>query len=208
MEAQEIATQKASETEKKRAAKQEAQAEKVAVESQRRATRAAAAQPMEDETKNGSKTQTKRLPGRQKKNATDGSIKQYFSKKELEQRSGRKTVAQAMGEAAEEHSVKPSAIGAQNLRSASQPKAVTGGVMRSYQLEGLYWLASLYENGLNGILADEMGLGKTIVWAQASPTPRHRSLTIYQANHIIPSVSPRERDKWAFLGSCSIEYSQ
>ena len=34
--------------------------------------------------------------------------------------------------------------------------------MRSYQLEGLEWLISLYENGLNGILADEMGLGKTI----------------------------------------------
>ena len=34
--------------------------------------------------------------------------------------------------------------------------------MRNYQLDGLYWLASLYENGLNGILADEMGLGKTI----------------------------------------------
>ena len=34
--------------------------------------------------------------------------------------------------------------------------------MRNYQLEGLDWLTSLYENGLNGILADEMGLGKTI----------------------------------------------
>lgn len=159
MEAQEIATQKTSETEKKRAARQEAQAEKVAVESQRRATRAVAAQPMDAEAK----TQTKRLPGRPKKNPTNGSIKQYFSKKELEERSGGKTVAEAMEEAAEEHSVKPSAIGAQSLRSASQPEAVTGGAMRSYQLEGLYWLASLYENGLNGILADEMGLGKTIV---------------------------------------------
>jgi ATP-dependent DNA helicase len=34
--------------------------------------------------------------------------------------------------------------------------------MRKYQLEGLEWMKSLYENGLNGILADEMGLGKTI----------------------------------------------
>lgn len=31
-----------------------------------------------------------------------------------------------------------------------------------HQLEGLQWLLSLWENGLNGILADEMGLGKTI----------------------------------------------
>jgi len=31
-----------------------------------------------------------------------------------------------------------------------------GGELRDYQLKGVEWLASLYENGLNGILADEM----------------------------------------------------
>lgn len=31
-----------------------------------------------------------------------------------------------------------------------------------YQLSGLRWLVSLYNNHLNGILADEMGLGKTV----------------------------------------------
>lgn len=36
------------------------------------------------------------------------------------------------------------------------------GEMRDYQLRGLNWLISLYENGINGILADEMGLGKTL----------------------------------------------
>ncbi|KAL7752883.1 swr1 complex component [Sorochytrium milnesiophthora] len=36
------------------------------------------------------------------------------------------------------------------------------GSLREYQHVGLDWLASLYENNLNGILADEMGLGKTI----------------------------------------------
>lgn len=34
--------------------------------------------------------------------------------------------------------------------------------MRNYQLDGLNWMISLYETGINGILADEMGLGKTI----------------------------------------------
>ncbi|KAJ3309718.1 hypothetical protein HDV04_005835 [Boothiomyces sp. JEL0838] len=34
--------------------------------------------------------------------------------------------------------------------------------LRDYQVVGLEWLISLYENGLNGILADEMGLGKTL----------------------------------------------
>ncbi|EDO46669.1 predicted protein [Nematostella vectensis] len=46
--------------------------------------------------------------------------------------------------------------------SPLQPVLLTGGALRSYQLEGVEWLKGLYENGVNGILADEMGLGKTI----------------------------------------------
>lgn len=41
----------------------------------------------------------------------------------------------------------------------STPKYINGE-MRDYQIRGLNWLLSLYENGINGILADEMGLGK------------------------------------------------
>ncbi|KAI3654623.1 hypothetical protein MP228_000003 [Amoeboaphelidium protococcarum] len=33
--------------------------------------------------------------------------------------------------------------------------------LKPYQLKGLQWLCSLYEQGINGILADDMGLGKT-----------------------------------------------
>ncbi|KAF8766652.1 lymphoid-specific helicase-like [Argiope bruennichi] len=43
-----------------------------------------------------------------------------------------------------------------------QPKLLTGGIMREYQIDGYEWLKTLFENGVNGILADEMGLGKTI----------------------------------------------
>ncbi len=43
-----------------------------------------------------------------------------------------------------------------------QPKLLEGGELKNYQLVGLQWLVSLYNNKLNGILADEMGLGKTI----------------------------------------------
>lgn len=32
--------------------------------------------------------------------------------------------------------------------------------LKEYQVKGLNWLATLYEQGINGILADEMGLGK------------------------------------------------
>ncbi|KAF1658934.1 UNVERIFIED_CONTAM: Transcription activator BRG1, partial [Eudyptes robustus] len=34
--------------------------------------------------------------------------------------------------------------------------------LKPYQIKGLEWMVSLYNNNLNGILADEMGLGKTI----------------------------------------------
>ncbi len=33
---------------------------------------------------------------------------------------------------------------------------IKNGVMRDYQIRGLNWMISLYENGINGILADEM----------------------------------------------------
>ncbi|KAI9142019.1 SNF2 family N-terminal domain-containing protein [Paraphysoderma sedebokerense] len=42
------------------------------------------------------------------------------------------------------------------------PSYVTGGTLRDYQLAGLNWMISLFQNGVNGILADEMGLGKTL----------------------------------------------
>lgn len=54
------------------------------------------------------------------------------------------------------------ALEARNVETTDQPKLVSGGKMRDYQLEGLTWLTCLYQIGLNGILADEMGLGKTI----------------------------------------------
>ncbi|KAJ6722063.1 SNF2/RAD54 HELICASE FAMILY [Salix viminalis] len=45
---------------------------------------------------------------------------------------------------------------------AEQPTCLQGGKLREYQMNGLRWLVSLYNNHLNGILADEMGLGKTV----------------------------------------------
>ncbi|EFP83552.2 uncharacterized protein PGTG_08738 [Puccinia graminis f. sp. tritici CRL 75-36-700-3] len=43
-----------------------------------------------------------------------------------------------------------------------QSSLLTGGQLKEYQIKGLQWMVSLYNNRLNGILADEMGLGKTI----------------------------------------------
>ena len=48
-------------------------------------------------------------------------------------------------------------------RLFEQPSILKGEhKLRDYQLDGLNWMISLYETGINGILADEMGLGKTI----------------------------------------------
>ncbi|KAF2158231.1 chromatin remodeling complex SWI/SNF component SWI2 [Myriangium duriaei CBS 260.36] len=44
----------------------------------------------------------------------------------------------------------------------AQSSNLVGGTLKEYQIKGLQWMISLYNNNLNGILADEMGLGKTI----------------------------------------------
>uniref|UniRef100_A0A3B3DAX5 Probable global transcription activator SNF2L2 n=1 Tax=Oryzias melastigma TaxID=30732 RepID=A0A3B3DAX5_ORYME len=43
-----------------------------------------------------------------------------------------------------------------------QSTLLINGMLKHYQIQGLEWMVSLYNNNLNGILADEMGLGKTI----------------------------------------------
>ncbi len=45
-------------------------------------------------------------------------------------------------------------------RVTEQSALLVGGTLKPYQIQGLEWLVSLYNNHLNGILADEMGLGK------------------------------------------------
>ena len=141
--------------------KTEEKAEKAAEASQRRSTRQAAAQ-QDGETEEAGK----RGRGRPKKEASnkdnpkkDGKISDYIKKEDVQAEAGKGSLSDALKK---EEKVRKSDIRVQQLRSARQPEAVTGGIMRSYQLEGLEWLISLYENGLNGILADEMGLGKTI----------------------------------------------
>lgn len=49
-----------------------------------------------------------------------------------------------------------------NEKVTQQASIMVNGKLKEYQIRGLEWLVSLYNNKLNGILADEMGLGKTI----------------------------------------------
>ena len=51
-----------------------------------------------------------------------------------------------------------------NREEIRQPSILVGGKLKDYQLGGLQWLVSLYNNKLNGILADEMGLGKVRIF--------------------------------------------
>lgn len=155
MQKQEEAEVAKDEKGKKRALKREETAEKKAAEGQRRATRATAASGVEE--KAGKKKAAVPAKGKGK----NSKISDYIKKEDLEAKAGKVSVTEALAEEANDD-VKAGEIGVQDLRSAKQPDLVTGGLMRTYQLEGLEWLTSLYENGLNGILADEMGLGKTI----------------------------------------------
>ena len=99
--------------------------------------------------------------GRPRKSGS-GTISNYFKKADVEVKDDNPTVQEALETAAGEYESKPTAIGEQDLVATQQPALVSGGQMRTYQLEGLEWLKTLWMNGLSGILADEMGLGKTI----------------------------------------------
>ena len=92
--------------------------------------------------------------GKGKKNIMD-----YMGNEDINLEEG-PSVQEALADEAEKYEGEE--LGAQNLVATEQPKLVTGGKMKQYQLEGLEWLKSLWMNGLCGILADEMGLGKTL----------------------------------------------
>ncbi|KAK3669885.1 putative ATPase [Recurvomyces mirabilis] len=147
---------------KKRAAKREAKAEEAAQESQKRTTRGGITREETGDSEQASPQ--KKLPtrGRTAKGSKNGKISDYVNKEDVQAKAGQQSISEALADENKDADVQPGDIGMQDLRSAKQPDMVTGGLMRTYQLEGLEWLISLYENGLNGILADEMGLGKTI----------------------------------------------
>ncbi|KAK6346831.1 hypothetical protein TWF696_006938 [Orbilia brochopaga] len=137
-----------------------------------RATRSGAT-AVDKPTETGSKHSVQKSKGRKKgdgnapatKSSTaaptrsQSNLLTFFSKEKPENKA---SVKEALGAAAEEDSAETFGATATEQLHTRQPKLVTGCVMKEYQLEGLEWMASLFENGLNGILADEMGLGKTL----------------------------------------------
>ncbi|KAL2352542.1 SWI/SNF chromatin remodeling complex component [Cryomyces antarcticus] len=161
MQRQDEADTAKDEKERKREQKKEELAEKQAETNQRRSTRAIGTATASGDSQAGVQDKKrKRMPTRGKAKG-QGKISDYVKKGDVEAKAGEVSISDVLAEEAKSD-VKPGDIGVQDLKSARQPDLVTGGMMRNYQLEGLEWLISLYENGLNGILADEMGLGKTI----------------------------------------------
>jgi ATP-dependent DNA helicase len=73
----------------------------------------------------------------------------------------------------------------------AQPELVTGAKLRDYQLAGVQWMISLYENGLNGILADEMGLGKV---CSQERIPNDATDFVDAPNHLFPCAPSVERN--------------
>jgi SWI/SNF-related matrix-associated actin-dependent regulator of chromatin subfamily A member 5 len=87
--------------------------------------------------------------------------KKAGKKKEAASRRGRKTEKEEdeelLKEELEEEDETSLPLSTETVFSES-PKYVTGGTLREYQVQGLNWMISLFEHGINGILADEMGL--------------------------------------------------
>lgn len=103
---------------------------------------------------------------------TDGFLHQLASSVKAQQRQAAETYGTDMENLPEEESEEDEDSGkkidyyavAHRIREdvTEQANMLVGGSLKEYQLKGLQWMISLYNNNLNGILADEMGLGKTI----------------------------------------------
>ncbi|GEQ68816.1 hypothetical protein JCM33374_g2485 [Metschnikowia sp. JCM 33374] len=91
----------------------------------------------------------------------DGHTNFTPAKKKVSTRGRRKTEKEEDAELleGEQHMGDPDE---QRTVLTTSPSYIQGGELREYQVQGLNWLISLYENRLSGILADEMGLGKTL----------------------------------------------
>ncbi|ODA79984.1 hypothetical protein RJ55_02942 [Drechmeria coniospora] len=104
---------------------------------------------------------------------TDGFLHQLASSVKAQQRQAAETYGDDMENFVEEESEDEDEEGSKKIdyyavahrireEVTEQASILVGGTLKEYQIKGLQWMISLYNNNLNGILADEMGLGKTI----------------------------------------------
>uniref|UniRef100_A0A8C0JC41 SWI/SNF related BAF chromatin remodeling complex subunit ATPase 2 n=1 Tax=Chelonoidis abingdonii TaxID=106734 RepID=A0A8C0JC41_CHEAB len=107
-------------------------------------------------------------PGRQE---VDEKILLDPNSEEVSEKDAKQIIETAKQDVDDEYSMQYSARGSQSYytvahaiaeRVEKQSALLINGSLKHYQIQGLEWMVSLYNNNLNGILADEMGLGKTI----------------------------------------------
>ncbi|KAL3527095.1 hypothetical protein ACH5RR_011751 [Cinchona calisaya] len=115
---------------------------------------------MDDITKNGVEEDDKTSKGKKKGR---GSKRKAAS--DYNNRKAKRAVAAMLTRSKEGGSFEDSELTEEERTEKEQAELVpllTGGKLKNFQLKGVKWLISLWQNGLNGILADQMGLGKTI----------------------------------------------
>ncbi|KAF7009978.1 hypothetical protein CFC21_024457 [Triticum aestivum] len=94
-----------------------------------------------------------------------GRKRKVNSKPQYNDKKAKTAVAAMLTRSREDRSAYDDALTEEERWEKEQANLVplmTGGQLKSYQIKGVKWLISLWQNGLNGILADQMGLGKTI----------------------------------------------
>jgi SWI/SNF-related matrix-associated actin-dependent regulator of chromatin subfamily A member 2/4 len=89
-------------------------------------------------------------------------------------------------------------------RVTKQSTLLIGGNLKPYQIQGLEWLVSLYNNHLNGILADEMGLGKVRLAVHERTFNGDQSSLDY-SNHCTHNISHGSKEsQWTVFNHCTI----
>ncbi|GKU99146.1 hypothetical protein SLEP1_g12034 [Rubroshorea leprosula] len=114
---------------------------------------------MEDITFNGAEQETVAVEKKGGCGSKRKAAKQYNNKR------AKRAVAAMLTRSREAEKIEDANLTEEERIEKEQKELIpllTGGTLKSYQLKGVKWLISLWQNGLNGILADQMGLGKTI----------------------------------------------
>uniref|UniRef100_A0A0E0QS05 Uncharacterized protein n=1 Tax=Oryza rufipogon TaxID=4529 RepID=A0A0E0QS05_ORYRU len=112
----------------------------------------------------GVQTHAEEEPVEEKKNGR-GRKRKATSAPKYNDKKAKKAVAVMLTRSHEDCSPEDCTLTEEERWEKEQARLVplmTGGKLKSYQIKGVKWLISLWQNGLNGILADQMGLGKTI----------------------------------------------
>lgn len=92
----------------------------------------------------------------------DNALSAAVAPAETSNSNGVRASADSSSLANAQSSAPPAGVDGKPVVAPVRQPSILNCKMKDYQLRGLSWLVSLYDQGINGILADEMGLGKTL----------------------------------------------